>query len=387
MRKDKNIVGFLLSLLYSLIYTIIFTFLNVFIFGSKVEILRIFLINFIFSLIISIFFFFSIFKQYKKVSLKFSQLLQNISQGNFNIEKPDIEGVSFTNINIYISKLINYLSDVINKIELSVLDINGNASTLFMFSETMINRINSEMNNITNINQNMALLKDISISIKEFTSEALKISVENKNKINESIDSIKNLIESMNLISQHSTNIIEISEFISTVAEETNLLALNASIEASRAGSEGAGFTIVASEIRQLAENSSSAIKNIRNTVENIIKAVNNGVLYSNEAQEALNYIINGTELITNKIEDINEKIKNQSGITTNIHNDVENINTLINENSSLLIEMMTSIKNLSKQSDILKEILSHFKYSTEEQNIHRNIFGVNQDLINNKNK
>lgn len=384
MKKDKNIFGFLLSLLFSLIYTIVFSFLTIFIFRSSFEISNIFMINFVFSFIISIFFFFTIFKQYRNVSWKFSELLKSISQGNFNIEKPDIEGVSFTNINIYLEKLINYLSDVINKIELSVLDINGNASTLFMFSETMINRINSEKNNITNINQNMALLKDISISIKEFTAEALKISIENKNKINESIESIKNLIDSMNLISQHSSNIIEISEFISTVAEETNLLALNASIEASRAGAEGAGFTIVASEIRQLAENSSSAIKNIRNTVENIIKAVNSGVLYSNEAQEALNYIINGTELITQKIEDINDKIKNQSSITTNIHDDIENINTLISENSSLLLEMMTSIKNLSKQSDILKDILSNFKYTTEDQNIHKNIFGVDQNLLNN---
>jgi len=175
---------------------------------------------------------------------------------------------------------------------------------------------------------------------------------------------------------------VEISEFIATVAEETNLLALNASIEASRAGAEGAGFTIVASEIRQLAENSSSAIKNIKNTVENIIKAVNNGVIFSKDAQEALSYIINGTELISNKIEDISEKIKNQSSITTYIHDDIENINTLINENSSLLLEMMTSIKNLSKQSDILKEILSNFKYNTDESNLKNNIFGVDQSYL-----
>jgi len=384
MKKDVNILNIFIVIGSTVILSLIFSVLIKFVFSSPADILKIIIITFGVSLILLITFYLFVFKYYNSFSKKMSYILNMLSQGNLETVELDFEGSNITNIKTNLHKLISYLTDIINKIELSVLDINGNANTLFMFSETITHRINSEKDNISNINENMAKLKDISLSIKDFTGEALNLSKENQTKINESIASIKNLIDSMNKISQHSSSIVEISEFIANVAEETNLLALNASIEASRAGAEGAGFTIVASEIRELAENSSSAIKNIRNTVENIVKAVNSGVSYSKDAQDALNHIITGTESISEKIEDINTKISNQSNVTTSIHDDIENINTLISENSTLLIEMMTSIKNLSKQSEILKDLLGGFKYSAPEANIHDNIFGVSQEHINN---
>ncbi len=314
----------------------------------------------------------------KKFFNRLKLIMGNIIDGQLDKIDMTDEGTDIISVKTNISRLKTMLTDLINKLELSVLDINGNASTLFMFSETMTMRINSEKDNINTINNNMSELKDISLSINDYTRDALNLSKANKEKINLSISSITNLIEAMKKIAKQSNSIVELAEFIETVADETNLLALNASIEASRAGSEGAGFTIVASEIRELAENSASAIKNISETVENIMLSVKNGEKYSKDAQSALNFITQGINDLTIKIEDINKKISNQSSITESVHNEIEDINGMIKENSSLLIEMMQSIQNLSQQSDILKDLLSNFSYETNDNDMSNNIFGVN---------
>ncbi len=305
-----------------------------------------------------------------------NKTLEKIGKGELTIEKLSYEGALAVQIKHNIDNFINFLSDTLKKIEFSVLDINGNASTLSMFSENISKRIENERNTINKITQSMMELKGIADSIKTYASEAKELSAKNRERIIKSTDSIKSLIQSMNEISESSSSINEIAKFIAEVADETNLLALNASIEASRAGAEGAGFSIVASEIRNLAENSSAAIKKITDSVDRLIKSVSKGVTFSNEANEALSDIIEGINDTSSKIEEIDLKITTQTTVTNQIYSEIEDVNKLVNQNAELLIEMITSIHNLSKQSEILKEIAAQFK--KEHQNdLSNHIFGV----------
>lgn len=302
--------------------------------------------------------------------------LEKISRGELSDSKISFEGAFAIKIRKNLDSFIDFLSDTLKKIEFSVLDINGNASTLSMFSENISQRIENERDTINKITKSMNELKVIADSIKEYATIAKELSTKNREKIYLSTESIKNLIQSMNEISESSSSINEVAKFIAEVADETNLLALNASIEASRAGAEGAGFSIVASEIRNLAENSSSAIKKITDTVDRLIKSVSKGVNFSNEANEALNDIIEGINDTARTIEEIDTKITTQTQVTGQIYDEIEDVNKLVIQNSELLIEMLTSIQNLSKQSDILKEIAAQFK-KEHQDDISSHIFGV----------
>ncbi|MCR4421501.1 MAG: hypothetical protein GYA61_03060 [Spirochaetales bacterium] len=305
-----------------------------------------------------------------------NEALEKVGKGELTSGKISFEGAFAIKIRKNLDSFIDFLSDTLKKIEFSVLDINGNASTLSMFSENISERIANERDTINEITKSMTELKAIADSIKEYATIAKDLSVKNRERIFNSTESIKNLIQSMNEISESSSSINEVAKFIAEVADETNLLALNASIEASRAGAEGAGFSIVASEIRNLAENSSSAIKKITDTVDRLIKSVSKGVNFSNEANEALNDIITGINDTAKTIEEIDSKITTQTQVTGQIYDEIENVNKLVIQNSELLIEMLTSIQNLSKQSDILKEIASSFK-KEHQDDMSNHIFGV----------
>ena len=314
-----------------------------------------------------------------------SEALEKVGKGELTSGKISFEGAFAIKIRKNLDSFIDFLSDTLKKIEFSVLDINGNASTLSMFSENISQRIENERDTINEITKSMTDLKAIADSIKEYATIAKDLSVKNRERIFNSTESIKNLIQSMNEISESSSSISEVAKFIAEVADETNLLALNASIEASRAGAEGAGFSIVASEIRNLAENSSSAIKKITDTVDRLVKSVSKGVIFSNEANEALNDIIAGINDTAKTIEEIDSKITTQTQVTGQIYSEIEDVNKLVIQNSELLIEMLTSIQNLSKQSDILKEIAAQFK-KEHQDDMSNHIFGV-ENFTSSENK
>jgi len=373
--RDINIFKLILFIVTALVFSfIIILALNMQ--GVVVSVTSIFIIAIGSILLASVMYFIN-FLIDRKFLKKINDTIDRISKGSLTAETIDIEGAAAISIKKSLDNFINFLGETLKKIEFSVLDINGNANTLAMFSENISQRIEEERDNIAKITESMSELSSIADSIKEYASAAKELSRVNREKIIQSTESIKNLIQSMNEISTASTAINEVANFIADVADETNLLALNASIEASRAGAEGAGFSIVASEIRNLAENSSSAIKKITDTVERLIKSVTKGVNFSNEAQTALNDIIEGIKDTASKIEEIDSKITTQTDVTKSIHDEIEDVNTLVIQNSELLIEMLGSIQNLSQQSDILKQIAAQFE-KEQSEDISSHIYGVN---------
>ncbi len=371
----KILLFFLASLIFSLAIVLLLT-----LSGMEIGLFNIIMITAV-SLVFVTTLYFILYFVDKNFLKEINETIEKVGKGELTSQKISFEGALAIKIKHNLDNFINFLSDTLKKIEFSVLDINGNANTLSMFSENISQRIENERDTINDITKSMTELKGIADSIKEYATAAKTLSTENRERIMRSTESIKNLIQSMNEISEASSSINEVARFIAEVADETNLLALNASIEASRAGAEGAGFSIVASEIRNLAENSSAAIKKITDTVDRLIKSVSKGVNYSNEANEALSDIIEGINETSSKIEEIDTKITTQTQVTSQIYNEIEDVNKLVIQNSELLIEMLSSIQNLSKQSDILKEIASSFK-KEHNDDISNHIFGVQHNSV-----
>jgi methyl-accepting chemotaxis protein len=159
------------------------------------------------------------------------------------------------------------------------------------------------------------LIKDINIKvygIDDYTEKSINWLQEN-NKTIENIgvyiinlvDVMSTAIENNNDLKTYSIKINEIIEYIREISSQTNLLALNAAIEAARAGEAGNGFSVVASEIRKLAEQTDEAIMTIEEVVQGILKKI----LTSNEAMDVI-----GT-----KIEDVKEVIGEITSVSSEI--------------------------------------------------------------------
>jgi len=194
----------------------------------------------------------------------------------------------------------------------------------------------------------------------------------------------------INELEESSRKIGDIIQIITSISEQTNLLALNAAIEAARAGEAGRGFSVVADEIRKLADESNNAARQISELVkENQLKSastvtsvnhveekVSLGVDIASEVGESIKNIIDNIKNIVNEIDQIDDANERQAqstkemekaisnlAITSNeVAEGTENISTGIEEQLRTMTEIETTTEQLSEMAKRLRDVTSGFK-------------------------
>jgi methyl-accepting chemotaxis protein len=218
----------------------------------------------------------------------------------------------------------------------------------------------------------------IAVSSTE-ASEAAKKGGEMVNRTVKDIDAIaltaaesSRIVQTLGDRSKEIGNIIGV---ISDIADQTNLLALNAAIEAARAGEHGRGFAVVADEVRKLAEQTTTATKEIEQTigsirkeVEKAISAMDNtaskvksGVALANESGTALGHIVTGVTGLQSMIQQIASATEEMSATTDEIAKDIGHIANSAKENSSAAEQTTQSSVEMSNLAVNLQQIVGRF--------------------------
>ncbi|MEJ2793456.1 methyl-accepting chemotaxis protein [Iodobacter sp. LRB] len=180
----------------------------------------------------------------------------------------------------------------------------------------------------------------------------------------------------MNGLRARSTEISNVVGVIRGIADQTNLLALNAAIEAARAGEQGRGFAVVADEVRKLAENTSNATLDIGKMItliqdetmqaaqgmELALQQVEEGVELSREAADQIAEITAGTNKMSESVHHIAKTTALQSKATEDISHNVDKINTMVHDNNQALQQVRDAARNLSDLSSDLQKAVDRFK-------------------------
>ena len=277
----------------------------------------------------------------------------SISKGNLtnNIKISGTDEIS--KLNKSINAINTNFREIVTNIENTVVSVYGASNQLSVASEKISERANEQAATTEEIATSMEEMLAMINSNTQNAELTGKTSTKSANEMKQSNDIFVKTIKSVSEISE------KIS-IISEIADKTDILSINAAIEAARAGESGKGFSVVANEIRKLADKTKIAS-------DEITKLSKNGQDISRIAGEklktAIPEIIKSAELVNNIVSAGKEQ---QSGVE-NINTSIEQLTEITNENSASAEEMSASAEELSAQAEQLKELISVFKIGNLE--------------------
>ncbi len=292
-------------------------------------------------------------------------VLGQMAKGNFAVKASVPEkyvgeynniNVAFDDIHKNLSNIFSNMSNVASEVETRSAQIaNGSmslaqgsteqASTLEELSAT----IRDFNDNIEKSAANAKAAEDSSITVSE--------KIENENVL------MQEMLKAMNEIEQNAQKINEINKAIDDIAFQTNILSLNASVEAARAGSAGKGFAVVAGEVRNLAGKSQDAANETANLIQGTITSVRNGAKIVAEAAQALSDVMENADKSQQIAKEISKEMQEEAETIATVTTGLDQISEVVQQNSATSEESSASCQELNGQAATLRRMVSEISY------------------------
>ena len=311
-----------------------------------------------------------------------------ISEGDLRVEvKPlsekDILGNAFLRM---IEKLRNQNKEVmeaVNVLTSMVTEISATTSQLSSSSQETATAVSETSTTIEEVKQTAELASKKAKDISENAKQTIDVAKKGKEAVEGTSRGIERISDQMNLIassimklSEQSQTIGEITSSINDLAEQSNLLAVNASIEAVKAGEEGKGFSVVAEEIRSLAEQSKQATKQVREVIADVQKATSAAVMAIEEGSKAVGAgqkqsaeAGNAIEIFADALDEtvqatiqIGTSTQQQFTGIEQVNEAVRNISTASTQNLESSKQLETAAGNLDELGQNLKKLMEMYK-------------------------
>ncbi|MFA6014229.1 MAG: methyl-accepting chemotaxis protein [Gallionellaceae bacterium] len=290
------------------------------------------------------------------------RVAQALAQGDLTqTVTRDYQGV-FNEVKQSVNTTDGNLKKLVNEIKVSV-DSIGTASKEIALGNTDLSQRTEEQ--ASRLEETAASMEELTSTVKQNADNAKQANqlAHNASSVAQKGGAVvQEVVGTMSSINESSRKIVDIISVIDGIAFQTNILALNAAVEAARAGEQGRGFAVVAAEVRNLAQRSAAAAKEIKTLIGDSTEKVEIGTKLVNDAGNTMEEIVNAVKRVTDIMSEISAASAEQSTGIEQVNQAITQMDEATQQNAALVEEAAAAAESLEEEAQSLTRAASVFK-------------------------
>jgi methyl-accepting chemotaxis protein len=294
--------------------------------------------------------------------------LQRLSDGDLGYQLATPFAADFENLRADFNTAVDKLRRTLGAVAQATGAIDGGSRELSQSASDLSKRTEQQA---ASLEETAAALDQITTNVQNSskrTEEARSVAMKATESAKKSGEVVANAVDAMQRIESSSSQISNIIGVIDEIAFQTNLLALNAGVEAARAGEAGKGFAVVAQEVRELAQRSAQAAKEIKGLIGKSAEEVESGVKLVTATGEALKVIGEHVVSINGQLDAIATSAREQSVGLSEVNTAVNQMDQTTQQNAAMVEQATAASASLASEADRLRQLISQFQLGNAGQ-------------------
>ena len=288
--------------------------------------------------------------------------LQEIARGRLDVAITGEYKGDYAIIKNALNKAIEDLNEILGQVSIAIEQVHTGTQQVSDSSQVLSQGAAESAGTMEQIASSMQEMNTQTKHNAENAAQANLLATQARNNAEKGNEQMGMMLKAMTDINESAANISKIIKAIDEIAFQTNLLALNAAVEAARAGKHGKGFTVVAEEVRNLAQRSAKAAKETAEMIEGSIKKTEVGTKIAEDTSKALEEIVQGVTKVTDFVSEIASASKEQSAGIEQINEGLGQVDQVTQQNSAGSEELAAASQEMSGQAEMVKQMLNRFK-------------------------